>query len=578
MIDKNDNIHCAFLMAKARVAPLKQITIPRIELTAATVAVRMDRLLRKELHLEVSGSFFWTDSKTVLRYINNETTRFHTFVANRIAVIREGSEPSSWAYINSKDNPADECSRGQTIDAFLDNKRWLQGPDFLWTAQSKWSRDGNIDGQLDPGDPEVKKNAKALTVEASESQDFIQGLIEHYSSWYRLRRSVAWIQRFIKELSRCSKRETDCDQDKPPGLTVKDLEQAEHAIIRYVQQSAFSREIEILKAQKGNDGSKIGIPRGSHIYRLDPVLGKDGLLRVGGRLALSMLSEESKHPVILPKKSHVSELILREIHEKNQHFGRHYILSKLRERYWILNANSAARSIVSKCVICRRQRAKLGEQKMADLPADRVQPHQPPFTNVGVDYFGPIEVKIKRSSVKRYGVIFTCLAVRAVHIEVADSLSTDSFINALRRFIARRGPVKMIRSDNGTNFVGARRILQEEIDKWNQQKIQDNLLQDNIEWKFNPPYGSHFGGVWERQIRTVRQLLLSLVKQQQLTDESLRTFLCEVEHTINCRPITKSSDEVKDLDALTPSMLLNMKGAALSPGPFERNDMYAVHR
>ncbi|XP_070546549.1 uncharacterized protein [Ptychodera flava] len=215
---------------------------------------------------------------------------------------------------------------------------------------------------------------------------------------------------------------------------------------------------------------------------------------------------------------------------------------------------------------------------MADLPADRVQPHQPPFTNVGVDYFGPIEVKIKRSSVKRYGVIFTCLAVRAVHIEVADSLSTDSFINALRRFIARRGPVKMIRSDNGTNFVGARRILQEEIDKWNQQKIQDNLLQDNIEWKFNPPYGSHFGGVWERQIRTVRQLLLSLVKQQQLTDESLRTFLCEVEHTINCRPITKSSDDVKDLDALTPSMLLNMKGAALSPGPFERNDMYAVHR
>ncbi|XP_077986124.1 uncharacterized protein LOC144440612 [Glandiceps talaboti] len=292
-------------------------------------------------------------------------------------------------------------------------------------------------------------------------------------------------------------------------------------------------------------------------------MGDDNLLRVGGRFSLSMISEESKYPVILPKNSHVSTLILCEIHEHGQHFGRSYILSKLREKYWIPNANSAARMMVSKCVVCRRQRAKLGERKMADLPADRLQANRQPFTSVGVDYFGPIEVTVKRSTVKRYGVIYTCLAIRAIHIEIADALSTDSFINALKRFLARRGPVKTIRSDNGTNFVGANRVLLEEMDKWNQTKIKETLLQEGIEWKFNPPYGSHFGGVWERQIRTIRQLLQVIVKQQKLTDESLRTFLCEVEHTINSRPITVSSDDTRDLQALTPNMLFNMKGAAL---------------
>ncbi|XP_077869335.1 uncharacterized protein LOC144360537 [Saccoglossus kowalevskii] len=144
---------------------------------------------------------------------------------------------------------------------------------------------------------------------------------------------------------------------------------------------------------------------------------------------------------------------------------------------------------------------------MIDLSADRITPDEPPFTRVGVDYFGPIEVKQRRSTVKRYGVIFTCLAIRVVHIEKADSMSTDSYINALRKFISRRDSVKELRSDNGTNVVGALKQLREEIDHWNQSRINRFLLRKGIKWTFNPPYGSHFGGVWERQIRTIRQLL-----------------------------------------------------------------------
>lgn len=123
---------------------------------------------------------------------------------------------------------------------------------------------------------------------------------------------------------------------------------------------------------------------------------------------------------------------------------------------------------------------------MADLPSERVTPNEPPFTRVGVDYFGPFEVKSRRSIVKRYGVIFTCLAIRAIHIEVAPSLDTDSFINALQRFTARCGQVKELRSDNGKNFVGAERELRVDIKEWNQCKI-NVLLQKGIKWTFNPP-------------------------------------------------------------------------------------------
>ncbi|KAK0152714.1 hypothetical protein N1851_005757 [Merluccius polli] len=192
---------------------------------------------------------------------------------------------------------------------------------------------------------------------------------------------------------------------------------------------------------------------------------------------------------------------------------------------------------------------------MADLPSERVTPDEPPFTRVGVDYFGPFEVKSRRSGVKRYGVILTCMAIRAIHIEGAPSLDTDAFINALRRFIARCGQVRELRSDNGTNFRGAEQELKTAIEKWNQAQINDVLLQKGIKWYFNPPAGSHHGGSWERLIRSVRKVLNSTLNVQSLDEEGLHTVLCEVEAIINGRPITKASMDPYDLEALTPNHL-----------------------
>ena len=198
-----------------------------------------------------------------------------------------------------------------------------------------------------------------------------------------------------------------------------------------------------------------------------------------------------------------------------------------------------------------------------------LKPGQPPFSHVGIDYFGPFMVKQGRSQVKRYGCIFMCLTITAVHIEIAHSLDTDSFINALRRFIARRGKPVLVRTDNGTNFVSGEKELRTCVQKWNRQRIHEYLLQQEVRRIFNSPAASHHGGIWERCIRTTRKILNALLNEQALNDEGLLTLMCEVEAVINGRPITNVSENSRDLEALSPNHLLLLRqGAVLPPGLF----------
>ena len=216
-------------------------------------------------------------------------------------------------------------------------------------------------------------------------------------------------------------------------------------------------------------------------------------------------------------------------------------------------------------------------QKMGDLPPERVASQEPPFTYVAVDCFGPFHVKRGRCLEKRYGVLFTCLTIRAVYVEIAHSLDTSSFINALRRFIARRGVPQEIRSDNGTNFTSADKELRQAIGKWNQEMIKGFLPQKDILWVFNPPTASHMGGTWERMIRSVRKILNAVLKEQNLAEESLVTLMCEVEAILT--PLMKISDDPSDLQALTPNHLLLLRaGPSFPPGMFSREDQYSNKR
>ena len=237
------------------------------------------------------------------------------------------------------------------------------------------------------------------------------------------------------------------------------------------------------------------------------------------------------------------------------------------------------RQVLSECFLCRKLGAARGEQLMANLPKERLTPENPPFTSVGVDYFGPLYVQQGRSHVKRYGCVFTCLTTRAVHIEITSSLDTDSFINALRRFISLRGNPSSVYSDNGSNFRAGEQELRTAIEDWNQRAICEFLRLKNISWKFNPTYGSHMGGVWERVIRSIRKILTALLGQQLVNEEMLRTLMAEVQGILNSRPLTPVSNDPKDLEPLTPNHLLLLRASPnLPPGVFAKEDTYCKRR
>ena len=311
----------------------------------------------------------------------------------------------------------------------------------------------------------------------------------------------------------------------------------------------------------------------SALAKLKPFL-HHGLICVGGRLEHANLSDEARHPVILPSKHLVTELLISHYHVLNGHVGANHTLSLLRERFWVVHGVSTTRRVLRGCLLCKRYNQPPGSQLMASLPGERVSYDENsfPFEVTGVDLFGPLFVSKNvrtrsqgsSSSIKRYGVIFTCFKCRAIHLEVAVDLSTDSFINCLLRFIARRGAPRLLCSDNGTNFRGAAPELIDGLKRLDQERIGRCLHERRVSWRFNPPGASHRGGVWERMIRSVRRILVSMLHCR-LSDDSLSTFLCEVERILNDRPLTKLSDDPADLNCLTPNHILLVSRNASLP-------------
>ena len=551
--DDQGQVDVSIIMAKSRLAPLKRMTIPRLELAAATLAVRQDGLIKAELNVTIDETHYWSDSMIVLKYIANDDKRYHTYVANRVEIIRSGSNPNQWHHVDTKSNPADYTSRGLSARQ-LNSKQWLHGPAFLSQPNTPWPQFNDTD--LDASDPEVKtEKAVKAYMGKCDGPTPTEKLINAHSSWHKLRTSVGWILA-IKKVLRKQGNPIKC-------LQAQDLEEAENEISKYVQKQAFPNEV------KG-----IYNASSTSLQALQPRMINE-LLCVGGRLKNSPMPERFKCPVILPRDSKVSELIAQHEHQTTAHAGREHVLSEIRQKYWIIGARRVVRGVINKCVRCKKIAARPCKQQMADLPSDRVTPGDPAFSFIGLDYFGPFLIKRGRGTEKRYGCIFTCLTTRAIHIEIAHSLEADSFINCLNRFMARRGQPKLIRSDNGTNFVGAERELREEIQRWNDKKIQDTLNKSGIQWLFNPPLASHFGGVWERQIRSVRKILAGLTSTQVLTEESLSTLMCIAEGIVNNRPITTVSSDPMDLEPLTPNHLLILRPVSSPPGLFDSNDAYS---
>ncbi|XP_069133524.1 uncharacterized protein [Argopecten irradians] len=541
-------------------------TIPRLELCAAVLAVEVGEVACETLGVE--NVRYHSDSRVVLGYINNRTRRFYTYVANRVERILRSSRPSQWIYVSTCDNPADQATRSSATLKGFEKSLWLQGP-----KQLPKNHDSTYDLVEPDNDKELRPTVTSLKTVCQKTPCT---RFEHFSSWRRLANAVLLIKRAVQRFRNRWRGNTEDDQPFLPNRG-----DAEVAAIRLVQQSTFSEEIGCLEKDKP-------VPERSPIKTLDPYLDNKGILRVGGRLRNSCLPFEETNPIILPKKHHVSKLIVRFYHEFVHHQGRLITEGSLRNNgYWIIGAKRLISSIIRDCVTCRKLRGKLEHQKMAALPADRLVPG-PPFTSVGVDVFGPWSIVTRKTrggsaNSKRWAVLFTCLTTRAIHIEVVEEMTSSSFINALRCFVAFRGNVKEFRSDCGTNFIGAVNELGITGIHVGDAPVAKYLSDSDIVWKFNAPHSSHMGGVWERMIGLVRRILEGMMLDgslKRLTHEVLTTFMAEVCAIVNSRPIASISTDPKCPEILSPATLLNQKiGYAdhVSTLTFSEKDMYKSH-
>ncbi|XP_067309102.1 uncharacterized protein [Pseudorasbora parva] len=569
IVEDNGQCHVGFIMGKSKLAPKPAHTVPRLELCAAVLAVELAELITSEMDIGLHSVKYYTDSKIVLGYINNPSRRFYVYVANRVVRIRKSTNPEQWHHIATSQNPADNATRPVSV-AELQNTNWLSGPAFL--RQTHVSEQAEHFSLIDPeSDSEIRPEITTLATKVNKCQ-LGSHRFSRFSSWKSLVRGVAILTHIAKTYSSSTQKDSCtgwhcCKMDRTVNFA-----RAETTIIKCVQQEIFQEELKSL-----NNGEKIS--NQSTIKNLSPILDEEGLIRVGGRLSNANITKGEKHPLIIPANHHISTLLVKHYHQKVVHQGRHFTEGALRTAgLWIIRAKKLVSNIINECIICKKLRGLLQVQKMSDLPKDRLIV-APPFTYVGLDVFGPWNVVSRRTrggsaESKRWAVMFTCLCTRAVHLEILESMSSSSFINALRRFLCLRGPVKQFRSDRGTNFIGACKELRINSDD---PEIQNYLLDNGCTWAFNAPHSSHMGGVWERMIGIARRILdAMLLTNTRLTNEVLTTLMAEVAAIMNARPLVPISTDCEKTEILTPAMLLTQKACTVSapPGEFSIKDMY----
>ena len=579
VIDKEGEIATSLVIAKSRVTPVKQVTIPRLELQAAVTSARVAAFLDKELQMKDIEHHFWTDSQVVIGYLRNETKRFHVFVANRVQVIRDLTDIHNWHYVDTKVNPADLASRGASPDELEMNPMWLQGPEFLRQTENLAYTDPP---ELSPEDPELKKSTVLNSTIKMCETNFLLERLTRFSQWKSILRAVAVLTRLKNRLKkRLAKKGSPHVREYIPASTTE-LDEAEMVVLKMMQDKDYADDIDELRKK----ASQSMTTKSTRFKKLDAFIDDREMLRVGGRLKRSSLPFQEKHPLIVHGKNELTPILVQHHHVKTLHSGREATVHSLRcNGIWLTSVRHVVDSHIWKCVHCKRYRGKVEGQKMSELPEERLEP-SPMFSKVGVDFFGPYMIKQARSKVKRYGALFTCLASRAVHVEIVPSLSSSDFLNAYRRFSARRGPAKEIWCDRGTNFVGTCNELRREVEQMMNQntalKLRD-LQCDLVSFQFNPPHASHMGGVWERQIRSIRSALTSLLDEHYhlLDDDLLQTLMCEAEAIVNSRPLTPvDASGAGAITSLSPALLLTMKPktAPPLPGSFSRTDLYSKAR
>ncbi|XP_058816181.1 uncharacterized protein LOC131679468 [Topomyia yanbarensis] len=540
-IAQDGTVRCVLVAAKAKVAPLKPLSIPRLELQAALIGCRLMETVCMSLDLPIKKRFMWTDSRTSLSWIRSDSRRYHPFVGFRVGEILNVSVVDEWRYVPSKLNVADDATKWGNGPDFSPNCRWYIGLQFLYLPEQEWPEQPTMQWTTD----------EELRVVYQHHREMPNPLIDvvRFSNWNRLLRSTAYVLRAVKLL----KREKICGP-----LTSCELLQAENLLWRQTQFQAFPDEyctLEFNKMHPEKDQKRI--KKHSLLYELSPYLDDNGVIRMNGRIGAAPTAPfEVKYPIILPKKHDLTTLLVDSYHRHFKHQNRETVFNEIRLKFRIPKLRPLILRVSKDCQLCRVRKSTPRPPMMAPLPQARLTPNIRAFSNTGVDYFGPILVKQGRSLAKRWVALFTYLTTRAVHLEVVHSLSTQACVMAIRRFVARSGSPEAFYSDNGTCFLGASNLLTKQI-LGIHEDCAVTFTNSKTSWHFNPPSAPHMGGSWERMVRSVKAAMETIAEYpRHPSDEVLETVLLEAEAIVNSRPLTYVPLDDADQEALTPNHFL----------------------
>lgn len=570
-------IKCNLVMSKTRVAPLKTVTIPRMELSAAELLSRVIVEVKKSLEFTEMEYILWIDSSPALYWLRKDPSSLKVFIANRVASIQRNTDLKCWKYVNTKDNPADLLSRGVKPSDLAGNKLWLHGPEWLSKPTSEWpaeqfplSMPVGIDLELRVHTISEFKGGLDIGRQSADREQMDRvPILEYTNNLEHALRIFSFVIRYANALH---------DKYKPPTRnrrsaklrieppTGKERAWAMRYFIKKAQEEHFKAELSALQRKEK-------IPDKSKLEPLKPILDENGIIRVGGRLDRANLTYERKHPPVVPRGSRLAWLIMDQAHRRCAHGGVQVTAYYVRQNFWIPRLRDELKNFTKKCVICVRQSQVCAEQLMGELPADRIRPGKA-FVATGVDYAGPFQVKYMDKTGqtiilhKSWIAIFVCMKTRAIHIDLVTDLTSASFIAFFEQFLARRGRCERMFSDNGTSFIGAEKEIARAYAKWQADGTVDRIANKGTEWTFMTPAAPHQGGIYEAAVKSMKYHLKRIIGARIMEYQQFVTMLAGIEAILNSRPITPLSDDPDDLQALTPGHFL-VSEPLIPPPPFK---------
>lgn len=544
--ETENDVFIAIAGAKAKVAPVNPLTIPRLELQAAVLGVRLAKMIQSITSFQIHEKKYLSDSTCVLNWICKIRTKQQMFIGSRIGEILDKSSSHEWYHVRSKLNVADEATKVTKEEDDEENSRWFQGPDFMKLPQDQWPIEHAIEKFED------HDSIATMSHHIAKSDDIIDRMKWNFKyNWKKCVHVIAFSKRFINGMRKMK-------QLSDQVITPDEFDRAEIVIFKKIQHEVFSDEIQKFKKMKEKEQPdvKVELNSSSPLYSLRPFLDEEDVIRMKSRKTSSELSYSSKNPIILPKSHEFVQLMWKHLHVKNHHTGIEKTIADGREKAWIISARDSLLKVTKHCQVCEFKNAVPSLPVFGDLHISRQHFESPPFTHVGVDCFGPLIVKQGRSKVKRWGVIFTCLTYRAVHLEIINEMSTDKMMMAIRRTIIAKGKIDHLYSDNGTNFVGSSNQMKKDLKEITEEmskKVADDL---RITWHFLAAFQPWSGGAWERLVQSVKRVMKFCIEQETPEEDVLRNAFAEAELIINNRPLTHTPIDPDDEEPITPNLIM----------------------